>query len=153
MPWTILVSKPNQSQLGEVANVEVAIKAALPEARFFREATGAEKLEAVPPEAREFFAKTFGHLPATRQGVFEAEDFSLEFFLGSETSIDRITIDVRGTGNPIGALRRLCKQNGWVAEEPGRRALDLDAESLPGWEEFTEYRDRVVDELKSERQA
>src|SRR5262245_12096615 len=105
MPWTVFISKPDRSPLGEVATVEASIKAALYES--FCEKTGlfarvcGHKVEeftlaALSREARDLLDEVCG------------PNFALHFFPGAGIYVHVVRIDVRDS--PITALLRFCKQ-------------------------------------------
>lgn len=65
-------------------------------------------------------------------GVYEGRSYSIEVELPSRGVVDSFGVHVRGSGNPLPAIVRLCRQNGWVAfESAAGTFLDLDD---PSWE-------------------
>ena len=66
------------------------------------------------------------------QGVYEGRSYSIEVELPSRGVVDSFGLHVRGSGDPLPAIVRLCRQNGWVAfESAAGTFLDLDN---PSWE-------------------
>lgn len=66
------------------------------------------------------------------QGVYEGRSYSIEVELPSRGVVDSFGLHVRGSGNPLPVIARLCRQNGWVAfESAAGTFLDLDDHS---WE-------------------
>jgi hypothetical protein len=124
----------------------------LPGTSFGTDPSGAERLAwldrrgvDVPPELRNVFAK----LPADERGMYEGEGVYLEFFLGTDPIVKTVSVDARGSGDPIPVLRRLCAHDGWQIRELGGTAVDLQADDAgTGWAKFTQYRDKGVEELR-----
>jgi hypothetical protein len=84
------------------------------------------------------------------KGLLVADDFSLEIYGCDSDSVDSFSIWVRGTGNPIGLLASLCRTNGWRLIDDGTQAtVDFNQVSAQGWEDFTNWRDRALDTLKT----
>jgi hypothetical protein len=80
------------------------------------------------------------------KGLYEGEGFTLEFFF-KDGLIRFFHIDVRGGGNPLQSLARLCSANKWAVQDVTGKVVDLDLPSAPGWGEFTQWRDRAVNEI------
>lgn len=69
------------------------------------------------------------------QGVYDGRGYSIDAQLPSRGVVDSIGLHVRGTGNPLPAIVRLCRQNGWVAfDSAAGTFLDLEDPSPAGWE-------------------
>ena len=114
MSWDVLILHPDSASgtpedrrllpLGMAEEVRKAVSRALP---------GIDWTEAV-------------------QGVYEGRSYSIEVELPSRGVVDSFGLHVRGSGNPLPAIVRLCRQNGWVAfESAAGTFLDLDD---PSWE-------------------
>lgn len=152
MPWTVILSNANGEPLGTVERVRGVIEKRLPGTSFGTNPSGAEKLAVldglgvdVPPGLRDVFAK----LPADERGVYEGDGVHLQFFLGTAAMVEMVTIDVRGSGDPVPALRRLCVPEGWQVREMGGTAVDLQGDDAgAGWAKFTRYRDGAVEQLR-----
>jgi hypothetical protein len=86
------------------------------------------------------------------KGLYEGEGFTLEFFL-KDGPIPFFHIDVRGGGNPLPSLARLCRANKWAIEDVTGKVVDLDLSFAPGWEEFRQWRDRAINEIAEKRQT
>jgi hypothetical protein len=140
MPWTILITRTDGEPLGDVDTVRAAIGRQLPQTKFWRDPSGADMAAFLPAEHRQFFMQLVGHIPADERGLYEKDSFTLELFLGSQPVVKSITVDVRGDGNPLPALRRLCEPLVWRVREPGGKPIELQHESAAGWGEFTGYR-------------
>jgi hypothetical protein len=152
MPWTLIISRADGEPLGAIDRVRAVIAERLPGTRFWRNPSGAAKLAvmekrgvAIPPELRQMFC----NLPADERGRYDSGGISLEFFLGGDPTVKSLTIDVRGRGDPIPALCRLCEPDGWQVRELSGAAVDLRADGAgAGWIGFTRYRDKGVEEIK-----
>jgi hypothetical protein len=128
------------------------ISESLPGVRFGRDPSGTEKLGvlqglgvSVPQELQQIFGK----LPADERGAYEDGGLFLEFFLGTGPTVESLTVDVRGDGDPLRALRRLCEGKGWQVRGPGGKAIELQADdAVAGWAAFTQYRDEGVQQIK-----
>jgi hypothetical protein len=69
------------------------------------------------------------------QGVYDARGYSIDVQLPSRGVVDSIGLHVRGIANPLPAIVRLCRQNGWVAfDSAAGTFLDLEDPSPEGWE-------------------
>jgi hypothetical protein len=152
MPWTLIIARANGEPLGAVDHVRAVIEQRLPGTRFWRDPSGAERLAAmdrrgvaIPPE----LGQILGDLPADERGLYDSGGISLEFFLGTDPTVKSLTIDVRGGGNPIPALRLLCESDGWQVRELSGAAVDLGAaDAEAGWTRFIHYRDKGIEEIK-----
>ena len=75
--------------------------------------------------------------------------YSIEFSLLKEDAIEGFMLHVRGGGNPLEAICKLCRENGWYALDCSTGDfIDLDAPSKKGWKGFQRYRDRVIGKLR-----
>jgi hypothetical protein len=80
------------------------------------------------------------------KGLYEGEDFTLEFFC-SDGPIAFLNVDVRGSGNPMPTLAKLCRANAWLLKEAATgKVLDLSGPAVE-WQTFTQWRDRALGEL------
>lgn len=136
MPWEISLRRKDDHPLGDVALVCQGIEAALPETRFYREASGKEKMQAmiargltVPDAIREVFERQ----PAKTQAIYETEP------------LQQLHAEIRGNGNPAKALIRVCDQNAWQAIDSSTgKTIDLRFETPSGWQSFLDFREHVV---------
>src|SRR5688500_7033694 len=46
--------------------------------------------------------------------LYRAGDLSMEFVLQGKGSVDSVTVEVRGEGDPVTPLLELATRNGWV---------------------------------------
>ena len=148
MPWTVYIRRNDSTPLGALDAVQNTIRSRLEGTEFWRDPSGADKAKHMPEEHREQFAKLFSHLPADTRGLYESNNLSFEFFLGSSDVVNTITLDVRGNGNPIPILRELACDGDWIIEEPSAGILDLSADDSAEWERFVQYRESGVKEIK-----
>ena len=77
-------------------------------------------------------------------GSYEADGYSIEFNLGSGI-IDGLMLHIRGSGNPIPSVVRLCQQNSWTAIDGD---TFLDEVSDKSWQEWQRFRDQVAEGIQ-----
>ncbi|HWA26186.1 MAG TPA: hypothetical protein VG734_11025 [Lacunisphaera sp.] len=78
-------------------------------------------------------------------GVLEGKGWSIEFNHQTSGPTDSVMLHVRGGGDPISAIVKLCKDNGWVAMDAQDATLiDLNKPSDKTWKEFQGYRDKLA---------
>ncbi len=78
-------------------------------------------------------------------GVLEGKGWSIEFNHQTNGVTDCIMLLVRGGGDPVTSIAKLCQDNGWVAlDSSNGELLNLNAPSSNSWQEFQGYRDHVV---------
>lgn len=78
-------------------------------------------------------------------GMFEGDGFSIELNIGEDDPVTDAMLHVRGSGDPLPSIVRLCKLGGWLAYDTSDgTAIDLDNPSRAGWEAFTQFRDQVI---------
>jgi uncharacterized protein DUF4440 len=150
MPWTVVVSRIDGEPFGDVEAVRAAIARQLPATRFWRDPSGADKAAFLPDQHRQLFMHLVGHPPADERGLFEGDGFTLELFLGSQPDVKSITVDVRGDGDPLPALRLLCEPLDWCVREVGGELIESQHDLSAGWGEFTRYRDYAAHKLNEE---
>jgi len=69
------------------------------------------------------------------EGIYDGRAYSIDVQLPSRGVVDSIGLHVRGFGNPLPAIVRLCRQNGWVAfDSAAGTFVDLEDPSPAGWE-------------------
>jgi len=77
-------------------------------------------------------------------GRLEGDGYSIEFNIQKEGIIDSFMLHVRGGGDALVDITRMCKANGWLAVDcSDGSVIDLDKPSREGWESFQRYRDNV----------
>lgn len=152
MPWTVILSNVNGEPLGAVDCVRGVIAKWLPGTAFGTSPSGAEKLAAleglgvdIPPALRAVFAT----LSADERGMYEEDGVSLEFSLGTTAMVETVTVDVRGSGDPVPVLRQLCVPEGWQVQEMGGPVVNLQGDDAgAGWAKYARYRDTTVENLR-----
>lgn len=78
-------------------------------------------------------------------GILDGDGYSIEFNLLSNGVVDGFMLHVRGGGDPVSAIARLCSASGWVAlNTSSGEFMDLDHPSHESWESFQSYRDQIV---------
>jgi hypothetical protein len=73
--------------------------------------------------------------------LYRAGDLSMEFVLQGKRSVDSVTVEVRGEGDPVTPLLQLAEGNGWVVLD-GSTSEFIDPER-PGENGFEGYRKMV----------
>lgn len=82
-------------------------------------------------------------------GVLEGHRWSIEFNHKTNGLTEYVTLHVRGGGDPLTTIVKLCKDNGWVVFDPAANDLiDLAAPSTKSWQEFQGYRDQVIGKME-----
>ena len=77
-------------------------------------------------------------------GVLDGPGWSIEFNHQKSGSTDSVMLHVRGGGDPISAIVKLCRETGWVAFDVQSEGLiDLKAPSDKSWKEFQGFRDKI----------
>jgi len=96
-------------------------------------------------------------------GVLEHAGYVLEFqLLGgegaeevdeeneAEAALDGFVISVRGQGEPLRTIVKLCQAYGWSLADTGSgEEIDLDNPSDEGWREFQTFVDGVTGSVKA----
>jgi hypothetical protein len=78
-------------------------------------------------------------------GVLDGNGWSIEFNHETNGITDSIMLHLRGGSDPIVAIVKLCKDNGWVAYDTSADGLlDLAAPSAKSCQEFQAFRDKVI---------
>jgi len=67
------------------------------------------------------------------EGIYDGRAYTIDVQLPSRGVVDSIGLHVRGIGNPLPAIVRLCRQNGWVAFDSAAGTF-VDLEDPGGWE-------------------
>jgi hypothetical protein len=139
MPWEIaIVRSPTDEKvpLGERDAVIGAVTSALPNVVLENPGLPPEEfLATLSPMTREAFARP------QLTGLYQDDCIVFEFYTLDLPQIPFLCGNVRGSGNPIPVLRRLCLANGWsVVSSYNKAVVDLAAESSPEWETFCGYR-------------
>jgi hypothetical protein len=81
-------------------------------------------------------------------GILEAGDYSIEFNLQKAGVVDGFMLHVRGGGDPVGVIARLCAANRWVALDTSTgEFMDLANPSRARWDSFRSFRDQIVGQL------
>jgi hypothetical protein len=82
-------------------------------------------------------------------GVLDGEGWSIEFNLDEEDPISAMMLHVRGGGDPVAAVAKLCADQGWQAlDTVTDHWLDPGNPSREGWSEFQDFRGKVADPVK-----
>jgi hypothetical protein len=100
-----------------------------------------------PPlgDAEEVRTKVSRSLPAVdwsqpAWGVLDGAGWSIEFNHQAEGPTDSLMLHVRGTGDPLSAILKLCSESAWIAFDTTEgEVIDSKARRAVGWEKFQSY--------------
>jgi hypothetical protein len=146
MPWEVTFRRIDENPLGEVSLVRQGIEAAIPEIQFFREPSGREKIEvfmargvALPESVRAIFEQQ----PAKLQAHLQVDELLMLIYGFGAEPLLQLHAEIRGAGNPIELLRRICAQNSWKAiDDSTGETIDLSDGAPAAWKSFTDYREK-----------
>jgi hypothetical protein len=75
------------------------------------------------------------------QGSYRSLVVSVDVELPSQGVVDSVALHLRGVGNPMPVIVRLCRQNNWVAfDSAAGTFLNLKEPSAEGWENGVLFR-------------
>ena len=78
-------------------------------------------------------------------GTFEAPDFSVEFNMGGEDTIDCFALHIRGGDTAAGFVADLLVRCGWRAFDPASESGIFDpATAIASLQRWRAYRDHVI---------
>ena len=84
-------------------------------------------------------------------GIYDGDEFSIEFNTGDEDPIHSIMLHVRGGGDAIAAMLQFANPNKWsLLELSTGELLDPENPSQKGWEDFQASRDKMIDQYRNE---
>ena len=150
MPWEIrIVNDAGDAPLGAKQSVVDWVAKMLPGVKLEQPPLPPPEILATFPEAvREAFTRP------KLEGVYEQEGFSIEFYCSDEPHIRCLHADVRGNGNPLPILARLCLPKRWaVVSSADQSKVDLTGGEASQWQGFCEWRDRAISEIQESDQA
>ena len=150
MPWELsAVPADSRPSLGSIAQVQELLRRALPRIQLFRDASGSEKIRAmeaqgieIPQAIREAMMISGG----AYQGLLEGNGWSIEFWLGQGAdSVTSVSMDVRGSGDPMPAIQRIMAIPGW-------KVVDVNGTTptRESWAAFGNWRDDAIEQLGDE---
>jgi hypothetical protein len=148
MPLEIEFRSAHGSNLGRTNEVQQAIAAVLPGTQFCKELSGSEKIRIAREAGVEFpliVREQLEKMEASYRGDYEGEGFSMEFWFGSSETVDRLHVDIRGTGDAPEALRAIVAATGWKAFYLATGAELTEAD----WLGFQAWRDKSIRNMKS----
>jgi hypothetical protein len=159
MPWELTVKSdlagPSSSSkewplLGKGDDVCNRISISIPQVEWHREPSFIEQHRHLPEDhpiqqliASSTAAEKEWSSRAKFKGLYEGQGFTLELFV-QDGQISFFHIDVRGGGNPMPLLARLCSMHKWAINDVTGKVVDLSLPTAPGWEEFTQWRDQAI---------
>jgi hypothetical protein len=85
-------------------------------------------------------------LEPSLEGSSEVEDLSITFYARDLPEIRFVNGEVRGNGNPLPILAKLCIPNRWsVISIYDQKVVDLCADVANQWEHFRAFRDHAFE--------
>lgn len=78
-------------------------------------------------------------------GIFEGDGFSFEFSIGAQDLSDSFMVHVRGHGDAVTPLLRLAEHWNWYLLDFSQGEwLHQCSDANAGWQDFQEYRNRML---------
>jgi len=78
-------------------------------------------------------------------GLLERADWSIEFNTDAIGTVESMMLHVRGEGDPLSAISRLCQETGWFAfDTTTGEFLDPSNPCSAGWDDFRGFRDEIA---------
>ena len=138
MPCHLSVVSSESSPFGTPDEVAARILAALPAVRWAEGPSTFGELGSI-------LNHPFLQLPWTeeqqavfslpkRTGSYDGDNFGLEIYGLESCPLTSFSVTVRGEGNPLPALRRICLPHGWALVDDAGQPLDLAADPAAEWE-------------------
>lgn len=160
MPWEVTIvdykgrppanfradGRPDPKPLGSHSQVVQIIKTALPELEWGQTSN-------LPPEILGAFSPDIRAMMSTPRlkAAFDGEDFSIELYGFEQEPINYLHAEIRGEGNPLALLSRMCSPQHWsVVSDADGSFVDLGANSPSQWNDFREWRDRAIASFREE---
>ena len=154
MPWDVTIlnyagsppasyyapDRPEPEPLGTRDEVVSAIREAVPELEWG--VSGG-----LPPEILAKFSPELATLMGKPKlgAVYDRDDVYLTLYGFEQEPMKYVCGEVRGRGNPVPLLARMCAGRGWsVVSGTDGSFVDLSAATAPQWDGFQAYRDRAV---------
>ena len=129
MPWRVRIRRRDWQPLGEFSAVLGMLSEALPEAFAYR----------APRRAGECWVD------------YVDDELTVRFVVAAEPEVDRVEVQVRGTGNPMPVLARLVRLTEWTVEEPSGRPVNVRSRTVRSWRTYLESRQSLVAVLRTAR--
>lgn len=86
-----------------------------------------------------------GNFSDTSWGVLDGDDFSIEFNLGNDDSIDIMMLHVRGNDKVISIIQKICEHTGWSAFDSAMGDfINFHQNPTAGLQKWRAYRDQVM---------
>jgi len=142
MPWEIIIARDVNDEslpLGMRREVLDIFAGALPGVTFENPPLPPkESLNSMSPFVRDTF------LRPKLVGDYNNQELSIHFTTWDLPEIRFMYAEVRGSGNPLPVLAKLCMPNGWfIISAYDKSIVDLSKAHAPQWEHFQSFRDRA----------
>ena len=96
----------------------------------------------------EALPEAFAYRAPRREGEcwvdYVDDELTVRFVVAAEPEVDRVDVQVRGTGNPLPVLARLVRLTAWTVEEPSGRAVNVRSRTVRSWRTYLETRESLV---------
>ncbi|QDU18786.1 hypothetical protein [Urbifossiella limnaea] len=158
MPWEVAIvnyagsppasyhapGRPDPQPLGARDDVIAAIRQAVPEFQW-------GMVGGFPPEILAKFSPEVAAILSKQKlnARYDTDDLYLLLYGFEQEPIGYLHAEVRGTGNPVPLLARVCAGRNWsVASDADGSFVDLTAAAAPQWDGFQAYRDRANSDVR-----
>jgi hypothetical protein len=82
-------------------------------------------------------------------GLYEGDEFTIEFNLGGGEIVNTMHLQVRGSGDAVAALMQFAVPCGWsLLDCSTSKFLDPNNPSTEGWDGFQSLRNRAMEQYK-----
>jgi hypothetical protein len=79
------------------------------------------------------------------RGYLIGDGYSINFGFQESGEVEIFALHIRGGGDPVELVARLCRSNGWAAFDcSSGQFMNLDRPSNEGWKRFRAFRDRAL---------
>jgi hypothetical protein len=149
MPWEISIVRSATDPdlpLGTRQEVIGAVSTALPGVSLECPPLPPKEIwDSIPAIIQESF------LRKSLEGLYEGDEFSIRFFTSDSPQIRFLCAEVRGNGDPIPILAKLCVPNGWlVISDADKSVVELDSPNASQWDAFRNFRDKAIQTIRGE---
>jgi hypothetical protein len=153
MPWEVDIKRRDGRPIGTLDELREKMPRLLPGLALYRYPSGTERLAQYQIDFPDVLRDALTQIPASIQSDYELDDLFLRFFLGPEASqtVDYITVEVRGDGNPLPPLSAVAAGLGCAITDLTGKELEVVEGQPEGWTRFKDYLNRAIQ--KSEQDA
>jgi hypothetical protein len=151
MPWEVSIKGSCGNPLGTKERVLAVITVAVPSMQWILEPAFMDTIKAIPEHPFHRLFSTWDE--STRiymqsshmRGILQDSDLCVELYGFEQDPIQWINCEVRGNGNPVGLLSKICLPNNWLAFDfVANEQIDLLSGRARGWDAFRDFRHRAT---------